>query len=68
MVRIKESVLQTDTGGLAQECLGERVKAPEGTRQKSDRKFAIRSTPPQGGVAVTVSLATVYQKHRSLLK
>ena len=37
-----ESVPKTDTGGLALECLGERVKAPEGTRQNSGRNFGIR--------------------------
>jgi len=39
-----ETVPKTDTGGLVLVHQGQRVMSPEGTRQKSGRKFAIR--PP----------------------
>ena len=46
---------------------GERVKAPEGTRQISRRNFGICLAPIFIGAAAKDPLATVYQKHRSLL-
>src|SRR3989344_4204314 len=53
------------SGRVAQ---GERVRGPQGTRQKSDRTLAIRSalSAQAGGAAVKISQATVYQKHSSL--
>jgi len=44
----------------------ERVRGPQGTRQKSGRNFGIRLCPPAMEAAAKVSLATVYQKHSSL--
>ena len=53
------------SGRVAQD---ERVRCPQGTRQKSGRNFGIRPAPSAqaGGAAVKVFLATVYQKHSSL--
>src|SRR3990167_4405638 len=45
---------------------GERVRRPQGTRQKSSRNFGIRLASIYLEAAAKVSLATVYQKHSSL--
>jgi|YNPMSStandDraft_1061717.scaffolds.fasta_scaffold00205_11 hypothetical protein len=57
-VKMTGSVPETDTGGRAQACQGERVKAPEGTRQKSGRNFGIRPPADEAGAA-SDPLATV---------